>query len=157
VVELTDDERATLRQFTSGGSTKARKIKRALILLAADSEMSDTDIAASVNVGTSTVYRVKRAFVEEGLEKSLEEEPRPGGKRKLSDHEEALLVATTCSLPPLGRSRWTLELLAGEMVRLTDHSSISSETVRLRRCTRAMATRQGYRSPHFHGFRRVYA
>ncbi len=132
VVELTDGERVTLRQFTTGGSTKVRKIKRALILLAADSGMSDADIAASIDVGTSTVYRVKRAFVEEGLENSLEEEPRPGGKRKLSGHEEALLVATTCSLPPLGRSRWTLELLAGEMVRLTDHSSISSETVRRR-------------------------
>lgn len=105
VVEMADDERATLRQFTSGGNTKARKIKRALILLAADNGASDADIAANVGVGTSTVYRVKRAFVEEGLEKALEEEPRPGGKRKLSSNEEALLIATVCSLPPLGRSR----------------------------------------------------
>jgi Winged helix-turn helix len=112
VVELTDDERATLRQFTSGGSTKARKIKRALILLAADNGMSDAGIAASVGVGTSTVYRVKRAFVEEGLESALEEAHRPGSTRKLSSNEEALLIATVCSLPPLGRSRWTLELLA---------------------------------------------
>jgi transposase len=132
VVELTDDERATLRQFTSGRSTKARKIKRALILLAADNGMSDADIAASVDVGTSTVYRVKRAFVEEGLESALEEAHRPGGARKFSSHDEALLIATACSLPPLGRSRWTLELLAGEMVRLTEHSSISAETVRRR-------------------------
>ena len=132
IVELTDDERATLRQFTSGGSTGVRKIKRALILLAADSGMSDADIATSVGVGTSTVFRVKRAFVEEGLEQALEEAPRPGGTRKLSAHEEALLIATACSLPPLGRSRWTLELLAGEMVRLTNHASVSSETVRRR-------------------------
>ena len=111
---------------------RRRKIKRALILLAADNGMSDADIAASVGVGTSTVYRVKRAFVEECLEKALEEEPRAGGVRKLSGHEEVLLVATVCSLPPLGHSRWTLELLAGEMVRLTDHSSLSSETVRRR-------------------------
>ena len=132
IVDLTDDERAVLRRFTSGSSTKARKIKRALILLAADNGLSDADIAASVDVGTSTVYRVKRAFVEDGLEQALEEAPRPGGKRKLSGVEEALLIATTCSLPPLGRSRWTLELLAGEMVRLTDHSAISDETIRRR-------------------------
>src|SRR5690349_21375610 len=113
IVELTDEERATLRQFISGGSTRVRKIKRAQILLAADKGMSDGDIAASVDVGTSTVYRIKRAFVEEGLEKALEEEPRPGGARKLSGDEEALLIATACSLPPLGYCRWTLELLAG--------------------------------------------
>jgi len=132
IVELTDDERATLHQFTSGGGTKARKIKGALILLAADGGRSDADIAASVGVGTSTAFRVKRAFIEEGLEEALEEAPRPGGARKLSGHEEALLIATACALPPLGRARWTLELLASEMVRLTDHASISSETVRRR-------------------------
>lgn len=71
---------------------RRRKIKRALILLAADNGMSDADIAASVGVGTSTVYRVKRAFVEECLEKALEEEPRAGGVRKLSGHEEVLLL-----------------------------------------------------------------
>ena len=60
------------------------------------------------------------------------EEPRPGAKRKLTGHEEALLVATACSRPPEGRARWTIELLAGEMVRLTDHGSLSGETVRRR-------------------------
>jgi hypothetical protein len=76
IVELTDDKRATLRQFTCGGSTKARNIKRALILLAADNGMSDAEIAANVGVGTSTVYRVKRAFVEEGFENALEHHPQ---------------------------------------------------------------------------------
>src|SRR3954454_6262702 len=57
---------------------------------------------------------------------------RPGGKRKLTGQEQALLVATACSSPPEGRARWTIELLAGEMVRLTDHESISGETVRRR-------------------------
>src|SRR3954452_17821646 len=56
---------------------------------------------------------------------------RPGGKRKLTGQEQTLLVATACSSPPEGRARWTIELLAGEMVRLTDHESISGETVRL--------------------------
>jgi transposase len=109
-----------------------QKFKRAQILLAANKGVTDEQIAAVVGVGVSTVYRAKRRFVEGNLERALHDEPRPGAKRKLSAKEEALLIATTCSAPPEGRARWTLDLLAGEMVRLTDHSSLSSETVRRR-------------------------
>ena len=66
------------------------------------------------------------------LEAALNEEPRAGADRKLTSNEEALLVATACSSPPEGRARWTLELLAGAMVKLTDHDSLSRETVRRR-------------------------
>jgi len=83
-------------------------------------------------VSGSTVYRTKRRFVLGSLEAALSEEPRPGADRKLSGKEEALLVATACSSPPEGRARWTLELLADEMVRLTEHDDISRETVRRR-------------------------
>ncbi len=83
-------------------------------------------------MGGSTVYRTKRRFVVSNLEAALSEEPRPGASRKLSGKEEALLVATACSSPPEGRARWTLELLADELVRLTEHDSISRETVRRR-------------------------
>src|SRR5438067_13087293 len=79
-----------------------------------------------------TVYRTKRRFVEGNLERALTEEPRPGAERKLTGKQEALLVATACAKPPAGRARWTLELLAGEMVKLTDHESLSHETVRRR-------------------------
>ncbi|WP_249147784.1 IS630 family transposase, partial [Bradyrhizobium jicamae] len=116
----------------SGGKQAARKLKRAQILLAVDAGVSDEDIAASVGVGGSTVYRTKRRFVEGNLERALSEEPRPGAERKLTGKEEALLVATACSSPPAGRARWTLELLAGAMVKLTAHGSLSRETVRRR-------------------------
>jgi transposase len=131
-VELSQSERAELMQLMSGGKQAARKLKRAQILLAADAGVSDQDIAASVGVGGSTVYRTKRRFVEGNLEPALNEEPRPGAERKLTGKEEALLVATACSNPPAGRTRWTLELLAGEMVKLTAHDSLSRETVRRR-------------------------
>jgi transposase len=62
-------------------------------------------IAASVSVSDSTVYRTKRRFVEGNLEFALAEEPRPGGARKLTGREEALLVAPACSSPPAGRAR----------------------------------------------------
>jgi transposase len=131
-VELSQAERDELTALLSGGNHPARKLKRAQILLAADAGMTEGDIATSVSVGESTVYRTKRRFVEGNLAKALNEEPRPGAARKLSGKEEALLVATACSMPPLGRARWTLELLAGEFVKLTEHASLSRETVRRR-------------------------
>src|SRR5580700_5896530 len=131
-VELSQAERNELKTLLSGGRHAARKLKRAQILLAADAGASDEAIATSVGVGGSTVYRTKRRFVLGNLEAALSEEPRPGAGRKLSGKEEALLVATACSNPPAGRARWTLELLAGAMVKLTEHEDLSRETVRRR-------------------------
>jgi len=131
-VELSHAERTELRALLSDGKQEARKLKQAQILLAADAGASDEAIAASVGVGGSTVYRTKRRFVLGNLEAALSEEPRPGADRKLSGKEEALLVATACSNPPEGRARWALELLADELIRLTEHGSLSRETVRRR-------------------------
>ena len=131
-VELSQSERDQLNTLLSGGKQAVRKLKRAQILLAADAGNSDEAIATTVAVGGSTVYRTKRRFVEGNLELALSEEPRPGAARKLSGKEEALLVATACSSPPQGRARWTLELLAGAMVKLTEHERLSRETVRRR-------------------------
>ena len=131
-VELSQTERDELKGLLSGGKHAARKLKRAQILLAADAGASDDDIATSVGVGGSTVYRTKRRFVIGNLEAALREEPRSGASRKLSGKQEALLVATACSKPPQGRARWTLELLAGELAKLTEHDRVSRETVRRR-------------------------
>jgi transposase len=131
-VELSQDERDQLTALLSGGKHPARKIKRAQILLAADAGVGDAAIAASVSVGESTVDRTKRRFVEGNLDFALAEEARPGTARKLTGREEALLVATACSSPPAGCARWTLDLLAGEMVKLTEHATVSRETVRRR-------------------------
>src|SRR5882724_13145177 len=131
-VELNQAERCELTAMLRGGKRTARKLKRAQILLATDAGCSDEEIARTVAVSGSTVYRTKRRFVEGNLKRALSEEPRPGATRKLSGKEEALLVATACSSPPEGRARWTLDLLAGAMVRLTEHDSISRDTVRRR-------------------------
>jgi transposase len=132
VVNLSESERQELRALVAGGKGAVRKLKRAQVLLAADGGCTDEDIARTVQVGTSTVYRTKRRFVEEGFEQALTETPRPGGHRKLSTTEEAMLVALACTTPPTGRAKWTLELLAGELVRLTPHEHISRDTVRRR-------------------------
>ena len=131
-VELSQAERDELTAMLGGGKHAARKLKRAQILLAADGGGRDEEIARTVSVSLSTVGRTKRRFLEGNLERALSEEPRPGAERKLTGKEEALLVATACAKPPAGRKRWTLTLLADTMVKLTDHDSLSGETVRRR-------------------------
>lgn len=131
-VQLNEAERVELRELLSGAQQPVRKVKRAQILLAADSGVSDRKIAHTVGVGISTVYRTRQRFVEGNLAWALNEQPRAGAARKLSGKEEALLVATACAGAPAGRARWTLELLAGEIVRLTEHKALSRETVRRR-------------------------
>jgi transposase len=128
-VELAEDERRQLERLVTGGSRAVRKVKRAQILLAAAAGCSDEGMARTVRVGTSTVYRTKRQFVKESLEAALAEDPRPGGTRKLTGSEEALLIATACSTPPKGRARWTLALLADAVVALTPHARISRHTI----------------------------
>ena len=143
-VDLTQAERDELLALLSRGKHPSRKLKRAQILLAADAGISDEDIAANVGAGGSTVYRTKRRFVEGNLERALSEDPRPGAERKLSGKEEALLVATACSRPPAGRARWTLELLADALVKLTAHDSLSREgTVRNLVCEAMMMGSEG--------------
>ena len=89
------------------GTTRARKLKRAQVLLAADAGTADGTIAATIGVSAATIYRLKRRCVERGVEPALTDDPRPGAGRKLSAKGEALLVAVACSKPPVGRARWT--------------------------------------------------
>lgn len=132
IVELTQEEREQLEALIRGGSKLVRDVKRAQILLAADNGIHDGRIAAAVRVGTATVYRTKRRFVEGGVDHAIHDSPRPGAGRKLTGKQEALLIATACSSPPEGCSRWTLKLLARQCVSLTEHDKISRDTVRRR-------------------------
>ena len=131
-IDLMAEERDELGRLLSAGKCAARRLKRAQILLAAADGVSDQEIERTIGASGSTIYRTKRRLVECGLEAALSEEPRPGAGRKLTGKQEALLVATACAKPPTGRARWTLQLLAGEMIKLTDHEELSRETVRRR-------------------------
>jgi hypothetical protein len=136
IVTLTDDERKMLREMLSRGKAAARKLMHARILLKADRvpggmEMDDTTIAREVVAGRVTVERVRKQFVEEGLEAALERrKPRREYLRKLDGDGEAHLIALACQEPPEGRSRWTLRLLADRMVALEEVDALSYETVR---------------------------
>jgi transposase len=129
-VSLTESEREQLLAIARRGKWSARKVKRALILCKADEGLSDQQIAEALLVGASTVSRVRRRFVEEGMERALDELPRPGQRRKLDGKQEAHLVAVACSQAPAGHAHWTLRLLADKVVELEYADSISPETVR---------------------------
>ena len=129
-VQLTDEERDSLLGMLKKGKGAARRQTRARILLAADENQLDCEIAASLRVGVSTVERTRRKFVEGGVIFALSERPRPGGKSKLDGKGEATLVALACSDPPTGHQSWTMQLLADRLVALQVVKQISDETVR---------------------------
>jgi transposase len=129
-INLSDAERHELLELTRKGELKARKMKRALILLKADEGLSDRQIMAAIHVSRPTVERIRKRFVEGGLERALNEDPRPGQKRKLDGRGEAQLIAVACSQAPDGHEHWTLRLLADKLVQLEVVDSISYETVR---------------------------
>jgi transposase len=130
VVELTDDERQELHALIHGGTTRARMVNRAQVLLHASEEKQDQEIAAALHTSESTVGRIRKLFVEDGLHGALHEVVRPGGARKLNGEQEAHLVALACSDPPQGRGEWTMQLLADRLVTLGVVEAISDETVR---------------------------
>ena len=141
-VTLTADERDELERLLARGKADVRKIKHAQILLKADEAQGgpgwpDERMAEAFDAGITTVERVRRRFVEEGLASALS--PYRGGKRiyerKLDGAQEAHLIALACSAPPNGRApngraRWTLRLLAQRMVELAYVDTLSHETVR---------------------------
>ena len=136
VITLSAEERSSLEKLVSTGSTSAKRQTHGRILLKADTSVagpgwSDEQICAALDVGCSTVERVRKRFVEEGME-SLRSRPKKPrlARRRLDGEQEARLLALACSPPLQGRAHWTLRLLADQMVVLEHVESISHETVR---------------------------
>lgn len=135
IVRLSAEERKYLEKFISKGKRAAYKIKHANILLKADADgpgWSDEAIGEAFSTHAHTVRNVRQRFVEQGLEAAIERKKQraPSRKRILDGEKEARLLAIGCSEPPEGHSRWTLHMLADEMVRLEIVENISYETVR---------------------------
>ena len=127
VVDLAEEERVRLRTLLRRGRASVRMVARSRVLLRAEEGYTDAAIAAVLDVGTATVGRIRKRFVERGLEQALREQPRPGQRRKLSGKQEAHVIAVACTTPPEGHGRWTLRLLAGKVVELGFAPSISPE------------------------------
>lgn len=129
IIDLSADEHEHLQQLIRRGKTSTRKLTRARILLKASDGCTDDQIGAALNVGIATVERIRKRFVEAGLD-ALNERPRPGKRPKLGARAQARLIAEACSKAPDGRKQWTLQLLADRVVELKLADSCSYETVR---------------------------
>jgi hypothetical protein len=135
-VTLLEDERQELQSMVSTGKAAARKLVRARILLLADQTdggpaKADPEIAEALGCGRATIGRTRKAFVEEGLEAALNAKATTRiYQRRLDGRAEAHLVALACGVPPEGRARWTLRLLADRMVGLGYVDSVCHEAVR---------------------------
>ncbi len=135
-IVLTDDQRAELRTRITSGVAPARLLTRARILLKADHDeagpgWSDAMIGRALDVHPTTVQHVRRQFVRDGLTATLDRKrPDRVYDRRLDGKAEAHLIAVACGTPPDGQARWSLRLLADELVRLEVVPAISHETVR---------------------------
>jgi transposase len=130
-VTLTDEERERLEGLTRKGTASVRMVRRAQTLLLAAEERTDEEIVKALRIGVATVGRTRRRFVEEGLEASLRERPRPGALPKLGPKAQAYVVALACTKPPEGRHRWTMQMLADRVVELQLVPDITDEAIRL--------------------------
>jgi hypothetical protein len=134
-VTLTEEERTRLEALTQRGRIAARTLQHAWILLKSDTGpggpgWSDAQIRVAFGAGWSTIARVRRALVEEGLDAALyPKRPPPRLPTKLDGANEAHLIALACGEPPAGHARWTLRLLAARFVTL-EGEHVSYETVR---------------------------
>jgi Homeodomain-like domain len=133
IVDLTDTERAALREIISKNKAKRSTIVNAYILLKADRTCgwTNADIAVAYEVSTKKVEQLKKRFVEEGFEAALCRKPVTNAhRRKITGDEEAHLIALYCSQAPEDQERWTLRMLADKMVELNIIDSVSHETIR---------------------------
>ena len=134
ILKLDVEEREELLNLVKTGKSAAAKLTHARILLAADESVedakTDTEIAKLLLVSVSMVQRIRSVAVEFGLPAALERKARTTKKAlKVDGENEARLITICCSTPPEGRSRWTLQLLANELVRLEIFDEISKSTV----------------------------
>lgn len=136
IVSLTASERNFLEQLTKKGKTAAYKMNHARILLQADTNQegggwTDSRIEESLNIGHATIERVRKKFVEFGIESALNRRKQENRRPKTIDGEkEAYLITLACSETPAGKSNWTLQMLADKMVELNYVEQVSTETIR---------------------------
>lgn len=131
VVELSADERQELISITKKGTHKSRKIVRARALLSMCAGKDRTAVMEEIGIDEAHYYRIKGRFLSGGLSYALEERPRSGQPRKVTESVEAQITAISCSEAPAGASRWTLSLIREKLVELKCEQVLSSECIRL--------------------------
>ena len=131
IIELRKKVVLFLKNLLRKGTSKARKLRRANILLLANKGKQSEEIAMLLSVNRSTVAQVKKRYVEGNFSYALEEKPRSGQPRKYTKKHEAEIIAQACTSAPNGRKRWTVRLLTKEVKKKQGLTRINRESVRL--------------------------
>lgn len=129
-LKLSQRDRQILKEFCSKGNHMARELNRAHILAALDREIPESQIMDVLGVGRTAIWRTRAAYLEDGLEFSLHDVPRPGKPKRYHPNEAALVAALACSDPPAGAKRWTVALLTEAARTHPTMGDISRETIR---------------------------
>lgn len=130
-IKLMKKEVEYLKEFARKGRKSARALTRARIMLLIHRGEKEVAIAKMLGISRATVSNIKRRYREEGLESALNEKPRPGQPKKYEEKHEAEIIALACTTPPEGRKRWSLALLAEELVKEKGFKTINRESIRL--------------------------
>ena len=130
-IKLTKEDRDFLKDYIKKGTKKARSISRANILLLADEKRDNNVISQLTKVHRQKIWRVKKRYLESGMMIALEEKERSGQPKKYKNTHEAEIISLACTGPPVGRKRWTLDLLVEKLKKKKGFKSINRESVRL--------------------------
>jgi transposase len=130
-IKLKKNELKFLTKFIRKGQKNARSLTRARILLLANQGKGDTEIAEILGVGRYTALRIRKRYLEEGLQSALVDKPRTGQPEKYSEKHKAEIIAQACTQPPEGRKRWSLVLLCEELRKKEGFETINRESIRL--------------------------
>jgi len=129
-IELEDNEVKFLMNFIRKGQKNAKSLTRARILLLANQEKGDTEIAKTLGVGRNTALRIRKRYLDEGLQSALVDKPRSGQPEKYTERHVAEIIAQACVQPPDGSKRWLLTLLTEELRKKGNYSdSLSKATI----------------------------
>jgi transposase len=136
LVALRNEQRVELEELTKKGTICASKMNHVRILLLADINnqkggWTDANISEALNISVATIERVRQRFVESGMQSALQRREPKNRRHKIIDGEkEAHLIALACSETPMGKAKWTLQMLAEQMVELKYVEQVSKETIR---------------------------
>jgi len=130
-IKLKEEELKFLKDFVKKGQKNARDLTRARILLLANKQKEDAEIAEILDVGRNTAWRIKKRYNEKGLDAALKDKPRSGQPKKYKDRHEAEVIAFACTKSPPGRKKWSLVLLTEELKKTEGLETINRESIRL--------------------------
>jgi transposase len=130
-LEMDDKTVSELKTIIKKGKRTVREVIRAELLLLAHEGKRNDEITEILHINRDTVLKVKKRFIEGGMNRSVHDASRPGQPKKYGEKETAEIIALACSSPPEGRKRWSIRLLVEELKKMPSMKGINREVVRM--------------------------